>query len=63
MVARDLVEFVAMQDRVAPPVRRYVHVLLNELDVAEGSADILPQHLVMVTGNEYDPGAVARPFE
>jgi len=63
VVARDLVEFIAVQNGVAPPIRRDMDVLLHELDVAERGADIFPQDFVMVAGNEYHPGAMACPLE
>ena len=57
MVARNLVEFVTMQDGVAPPVGRDMDVLLEKFNVAKRCADILVQHLIMVARNEDHAGA------
>src|SRR5271163_3320665 len=53
------VEFVAMDDEIAPSVGRRVDRLPFDLDAAEGQTEELTGELVVVAGNEHHPGAAA----
>jgi len=63
MMARDLVEFVTMQQQEASPVGQRMHVFAADLDVAEGDVEIIAQRFVVVTGNEHHPLAMPRPTQ
>lgn len=60
VVARHLVEFVAVDEQVAPPVGAGMDVIALDPDVAEGGADVLARRLVVVAGNEHDVHVLAR---
>ena len=60
MVARDLVEFVAMDDEVALAVGHGVHVFADQGDIAETDADMFAQGLVVVARDEHHVLAVSR---
>ena len=59
MIARHLVELVAVQQEVAPAVGGDVDVFEADLDVAEGNAVVLAHRLVVVAGNQHHALAVA----
>ncbi len=59
MVTGHLVEFIAVDQQVAPAVGRGMHILRFEADVAERRADVLPQGFVVIAGNEDHLLAVA----
>ncbi|MCY1515463.1 hypothetical protein D9M68_500510 [compost metagenome] len=54
------VELVAMQHQQAQALGRDVHVLVEDFYVAEGVAGEFARELVVVAGDEDDPGTVAR---
>jgi hypothetical protein len=59
MVARHLVENVAVNEQEAAAVGRFVNQLLDHFDVAENDAAVVAQRLVVVAGNEHHALAVA----
>ncbi len=59
VVARHLVELVAMQQQVAPAVGGDVDVLAPDFDVAEGNAVVFAHRLVVVAGDQHHALAVA----
>ena len=63
MVARDLVELVAMNEQEAPAVDRFMHQFVDHLDLAEDNAAVVAQRLVVVAGDEHDSLAVPRPAQ
>src|SRR5690606_41535114 len=58
-IAHHDIEFVAMHDDVAFAIRRFVDELPLDLNAAEALSAILSQAIVVVAGNEYNPGALA----
>jgi hypothetical protein len=63
VVARDLVEVVAVDEQEATSVRGFVHMLVNDVDIAEGGLAVVAQCLVVVAGDEHDPLAMAGPSQ
>jgi hypothetical protein len=64
MVARHLVENIAVNEQEAPAVGRFRGSASSTTsDVAEGDAAVVAQRLVVVAGNEHHPLAVARPAQ
>jgi hypothetical protein len=52
-----------VQQRVAPPVGRRVHVVTDQRDIAERAADVFAQCFVMVAGDQVDMNMVTGPFQ
>ena len=63
MAGGHLVEFVAVQQQVTLAVGGGVHVIANEIDVAERAADIFAQRLVVIARDQVDAHVVARFLE
>ena len=57
------VELVAMHDEIGPPERRGVHCAVDELDLAEISAEIFAQELVVIARQHNDTRAARRLVE
>jgi hypothetical protein len=62
IVLGDLVELVAVDQQVTPPIGRDVLVVALDADVAEQSPDVLARRLVVIAGHEHHmhvmPGAL-----
>ena len=60
VIARDLVELVAVDQQIAPSVGGDMHVIALDPDVAERGADVLARGLIVIAGHEHDVHALAR---
>ena len=58
-IANDHIEFVAVQNMQAFAIRCLVNGIVHDLDAAEIGAAVLSQRLVVIAGNEDDPGTLA----
>ena len=63
MMARHLVEDVAVDQQKTPAVGGFVHQLIDHLDIAENDAAVIAQRLVVIAGDEHHALAVARPAQ
>ena len=63
VMARHLIELVAMEHQVAPSVGGGMDEFADHLDVAERGVDIFAQSLVMVARNQHHLIAVTRPAQ
>lgn len=63
VMARDLIEFVAMQEEETASVGKLMHDFPDDAYVAKGDAKVIAQGLVMIAGDEDDAFAMARPAQ
>ncbi len=63
MVARHLIENVAVNEQETPAVGGFVNQLINHFDLAENDAAVVAQSFVVVAGNKHHPLAMPRPTQ
>ena len=63
MMARHLIELVAVDQQEAPAVGSLMDQFVDHLDVAEDGAAVVAQRLVVIARNEHHAFALARPAQ
>jgi len=63
MVLGDLVELVAVDQQVTPPIGRQVFVVALDADAAEHRPDVLARRFVVIAGHEHHLDAMAGALE